>query len=111
VYGYRSHVEETTTLCKKVRRIRILGSVALELCYVAAGKLDTFVDVRGSLRLTDIAAGKLIIEEAGGTVTDGNGESLKLVDSIVNEVYMVASNGCAHSELLNLLAGKVHEGK
>ncbi len=111
VYGYRPHVEETTTLCRKVRRIRILGSVALELCYVAAGKLDTFIDVRGSLRLTDIAAGKLIIEEAGGIVTDGNGEGLKLVDSIVNKVYMVASNGCAHSDLLELLKGREHEGK
>jgi len=111
VYGYRPHVEETTTLCRKVRRIRILGSVALELCYVAAGKLDTFIDVRGSLRLTDIAAGKLIIEESGGIVTDGNGESLKLIYTIVNKVYMVASNGCAHSDLLELLKGREHECK
>ena len=57
-----------------------------------------------SLRLTDIAAGKLIIEEAGGIVTDGNGESLKLADSIVNKVYMVASNGCAHMDILKLTA-------
>ncbi|WP_406662287.1 bifunctional fructose-bisphosphatase/inositol-phosphate phosphatase [Methanolobus sp. ZRKC3] len=111
VYGYRAHVDRAGTLCKNVRRIRILGSVALELCYVAAGKLDAFVDVRESLRLTDIAAGKLIIEEAGGTVTDGNGAGLKLAGSMVNKVYMVASNGCSHAKLLKLSKGRAHGSK
>jgi myo-inositol-1(or 4)-monophosphatase len=110
IYGYRPHVKETTMLCRKVRRVRILGSVALELCYTAAGKFDAFIDVRGSLRLTDVAAGKLIIEEAGGVVTDGSGAPLHLEDSIINKVHMVASNGYAHKEILKLLAGSSHDG-
>lgn len=110
VYGYRPHIRATTMLCRQVRRVRILGSVALELCYVAAGKFDAFVDVRGSLRLTDVAAGKLIIEEAGGVVTDGSGASLHLEDSIMNKVYMVASNGHVHEDILRLIAGSSHEG-
>ncbi|MCM1986581.1 bifunctional fructose-bisphosphatase/inositol-phosphate phosphatase [Methanococcoides seepicolus] len=103
LYGYRKNVERTLYLCKKVRRIRIFGSVSLELCYVASGRLDAFVDVRGSLRLVDVAAGKLIIEESGGIVTDGDGNALKLKDSVINPVYMIASNGCAHSDILNLV--------
>ena len=105
IYGYRPHIRETAILCKNVRRVRVLGSVALELCYVAAGKFDAFVDVRGSLRLTDVAAGKLIVEEAGGKVTDGFGAPLKLEDNIMNKVYMVASNGHAHGKILELSKG------
>ena len=70
---------------------------------MAAGRLDAFVDVRGSLRLVDVAAGKLIIEESGGIVTDGDGNTLKLKDSVINPVYMIASNGCAHSDILKLV--------
>ncbi|NYT20010.1 MAG: bifunctional fructose-bisphosphatase/inositol-phosphate phosphatase [Methanosarcinales archaeon] len=103
LYGYRKNVERTVDLCRKVRRIRILGSVALELCYVASGRLDAFVDVRRSLRLVDVAAGKLIIEEAGGMVTDGEGSPLKLRGSVINPFYMVASNGNAHSDILKLI--------
>jgi myo-inositol-1(or 4)-monophosphatase len=103
LYGYRRHVERTVSLCKTVRRIRIFGSVALELCYVAAGRTDAFVDVRGSLRLVDVAAGMLIIKEAGGKVTDGKGGPLKLKGSVINPFYMVASNGHAHSDILKLI--------
>ena len=58
--------------------LRALGSMALELCYLAASKLDGIVDIRGRLRLQDIAAGKLILEEAGGVLTDEDGRSLDL---------------------------------
>ena len=59
--------------------------MALDLCYVAAGKIDAFTDVRGTMRMTDIAAGKLIIEEAGGIVTDENGESFKVREPIIKQ--------------------------
>lgn len=104
VYDCRPELQRTTRLCKRVRRIRILGSVALELCYVASGKMDAFVDVRGSLRITDVAAGMLIVEEAGGVVTNGLGAALKLPSNVANRVDMIASNGCAHMELLKLSA-------
>jgi len=51
-------------LCHRVRKIRIMGSAALSLVYVAGGRFDAYVE-RG-LRLWDIAAGGLIIECAGG---------------------------------------------
>jgi myo-inositol-1(or 4)-monophosphatase len=102
VYGYHPHVTKTTNLCQAVRRIRILGCVSLELCYVASGKLDAFVDVRGSLRLTDVAAGKLIVEEAGGKVSDEKGCKLILQDNVVNRVHMVATNGLLHQQILNI---------
>ncbi len=103
VYGYHLHVERTINLCKNVRRIRIFGSVALELCHVAAGEMDAFVDVRGSLRLIDVAAGKLIVEQAGGRVSNEKGTELKLRDSVINRFYMVASNGHAHDQILSIL--------
>lgn len=103
VYGYRQNVERTRNIYKNVRRVRLFGSVALELCYVASGRLDALVDVRNALRVTDVAAGQLILTEAGGLVTDGEGNSLKLPDSVTSRVEIVASNGCAHEKLLKLL--------
>jgi len=101
-YGYRPHVERTSILCKGVRRIRILGSVALELCYVASGRMDAFVDVRRALRLTDVAAGNFILEKAGGMVSNELGDPLELPNGLMNRVDMVASNGCAHMDILKL---------
>ncbi|WP_094228310.1 bifunctional fructose-bisphosphatase/inositol-phosphate phosphatase [Methanolobus psychrotolerans] len=109
IYGYRNNTEEAAIISKSVRRIRVLGSVALELCYVASGKTDAFADVRGTMRMTDIAAGKLIVEEAGGIVTNGYGDSLKMEDKVVSRVIVIASNGHAHDRILKLSTGIVHE--
>lgn len=49
-------------------KVRALGSVALELCYTAASSLDAVLDLRGTLRVVDVAAGKMVLEEAGGVV-------------------------------------------
>lgn len=105
-YGYRQNVARTRKLYSNIRRVRILGSVALELCYVASGKLDAFVDVRNTLRVTDVAAGQLIISEAGGVVTDSSGNSIKYPDNVTDRVEMVASNGHVHKKLLKLLSGE-----
>jgi myo-inositol-1(or 4)-monophosphatase len=104
VYGYRQNVERTRRIYSSVRRVRLLGSVALELCYVASGRLDAFVDVRKALRVTDVAAGQLVLEEAGGRVTDGNVNTLRLPDNVTARVEMVASNGQVHKKILNLLS-------
>jgi myo-inositol-1(or 4)-monophosphatase len=105
VYGYRQNVERTKQVSSNVRRVRLFGSVALELCYVASGRLDAFVDVRKALRVTDVAAGQLILEEAGGWVTDGYGGILRLPDNVTARVELVASNGLVHKKILNLLEG------
>lgn len=106
VYGYRQNVERTRKIYKNVRRVRLFGSVALELCYVASGRLDAFVDVRKALRVTDVAAGQVILAEAGGFVTDGYGKLLRLPDNVTARVEMVASNGHVHKKLLELLSGE-----
>ncbi|RQD82589.1 bifunctional fructose-bisphosphatase/inositol-phosphate phosphatase [Methanosalsum natronophilum] len=102
LYGYRLNVERTVKLWKEVRRIRIFGSVALEICYVAAGKADAFVDVRRALRMTDVAAGKVILEEAGGKVTNGVGGDLVLIDNVAKKVDIVATNKHLHNTILKL---------
>lgn len=102
-YAYRTDSTKIADLGRTVRRIRVLGSSSLELCYVAAGVLDAFVDFRKYLRVTDIAAGKIIIEESGGMVTDTRGVPLHGELSITSRVSMIASNGHVHERLLNLV--------
>jgi myo-inositol-1(or 4)-monophosphatase len=76
-FGYRSddraaQAIEVGRLLPTVRDIRRLGSAALDLCFVAAGRVDAYVE-RG-LHPWDLAAGGLIVEEAGGRVEGLNGE-------------------------------------
>lgn len=58
-------------LVPKISNLRCSGSAALDLCYVAAGRLDSFIEI--GLHIWDIAAGSLIIKEAGGLVGDWQG--------------------------------------
>ncbi len=90
---------------KNNKRIRLMGSASLELCYVASNRLDGFVDVRRRLRITDVAAGKLIIEEAGGIVTDDNGAILNSPLDVKRRVNIVAANEGIHKELITRLQG------
>jgi myo-inositol-1(or 4)-monophosphatase len=89
---------------KKIKTViantRIFGSTAMELCYVAAGKLDAYVD-RGP-KAWDFAAGMLIVQEAGGYVTEINGDKDKLpyADNIL------AANPKIHAQLLKILNEK-----
>jgi myo-inositol-1(or 4)-monophosphatase len=85
-----------------VRRVRVYGCAALELCYIASGIFDAFIDMRNMLRITDIAAAKLIVEEAGGRVTDWDGNPLSTPLDVRQRVNMIASNGRVHDKLLEL---------
>jgi myo-inositol-1(or 4)-monophosphatase len=78
------------------RAIRRDGSAALDLCYLAAGRIDGFWEER--LNAWDMAAGNLVIEEAGGRVSRFDGTPLGLrADEIV------ASNGALHPAMLGVL--------
>jgi myo-inositol-1(or 4)-monophosphatase len=79
------------------RAVRRLGSAAIDLCYVAAGRLDGFWEMY--LGPWDIAAGALIVEEAGGTVsaTDGTAFSTRRGN-------ILATNGHLHEEMLAAIA-------
>lgn len=85
------HILKTGTI------IRNLGSSAINLAYVAAGRFDAFWSI--SLRSWDISAGKLLIEEAGGKVTNYSGEKY----GVLSNEPLVASNGVVHDELLGYL--------
>ncbi len=82
-----------------VRRIRSFGSAAMELCYVASGKFDAFIDLRNKLRVTDIAAAKLIVEESYGKITDENMKSHSTPLDVRLRVNIIASNGSLHNEV------------
>jgi len=104
-YTIRPNAQRINNIGNVVRRIRSLGCTSLEMCLVASGKLDAFVDVRGNIRVVDFAAGKLIVEEAGGMVTDGCGSAILLGGDMWQSHYLLASSGIAHELLLRLLGG------
>ncbi len=79
--------------------VRRPGAAALDLANVAAGRLDGFWEVK--LSPWDVAAGWLLITEAGGQVTGLQGEAYRLGNR-----YLVASNGHIHQQLLDTLHGR-----
>jgi myo-inositol-1(or 4)-monophosphatase len=105
-YIYRAEMSKIDKLLKTVRSMRILGSVAIELCYVADGTYDAFLDIRGNLRIVDISAAKLIIEESKGIVTDENCQSLESGLNVLDRTSIVAScNKTIHREIIEILGG------
>ncbi len=80
----------------RARAVRRPGAVALDLCYVACGRLDGFWELE--LNAWDVAAAQLIVQEAGGTVTGPAGAPYRWEDEA-----LVASNGHLHARLLTLL--------
>ncbi len=99
----KSSTITASKLVDNARRMRVLGSVVLELSYVASGKYDAFLDLRGS-RIIDIAASKLILEEAGGIITNKYGEKLNNKLSIYEKTIVVAANNeILHNQIVNEL--------
>jgi myo-inositol-1(or 4)-monophosphatase len=96
IRAYARLVERLMTVAGGVRS---LGSPALTLCAIAAGRLEAYCEY--SMDPWDIAAGQLILEEAGGTLTGFDG----LPHRTTERADVVASNGAVHSELLTALKG------
>jgi myo-inositol-1(or 4)-monophosphatase len=100
-YGIReeqgSQVEVFGAFLGRARAVRRLGSAALDLCYVAAGRLDGFWEIR--LQPWDIAAGSLIVEEAGGRLSAYDGTPIDLFKG-----QTVASNGRLHDRICAVIA-------
>jgi myo-inositol-1(or 4)-monophosphatase len=78
------------------RNIRAVGSAALHLAYVACGRLSGFWEI--DLNAWDLAAGSLIVQEAGGNVTDTLGSEYAL-----DVRHIAATNGKIHNELVRVL--------
>jgi len=80
----------------RARAVRRLGSAALDLCYVAAGRLDGFWEQH--LKPWDVAAGALILEEAGGRITGIDGTPFDAAAG-----HLVASNGALHDQMVGVI--------
>jgi len=80
--------------------VRRNGSAALDLCYVACGRLDGFWEWK--LRPWDTAAGVLIVREAGGEISDFRGAPFAMFGT-----QTLASNGCLHTAMVRMLTARL----
>ena len=103
VYGRKFDPARVLNINRHIRRWRLLGASALERCYVGCGRIDGFIDVRGTLRVTDAAAGMLVCEEAGGTVSDLEGNALIFPNEVSAGRSLVATNGIVHNKVIEYL--------
>jgi len=105
-YIYRGDMNRLEPLCKTVRRMRTLGAVAIEISYVADGTYDAFVDMRDNLRVVDVAAAKIIVEESGGVVTDRHSRTLDARLGVLEKTSLIASgNEKLHGDIMGILGG------
>jgi myo-inositol-1(or 4)-monophosphatase len=92
-----NNLDHYANFAVRSRGVRRLGSAAIDLAYVAAGRLDGFWEIR--IHNWDIAAGSLLVEEAGGKVTDVRGGP----DYISDKPSILATNGRIHDQMLAVL--------
>ncbi|MDH4195729.1 MAG: inositol monophosphatase [Nitrospirota bacterium] len=91
-----NNLEEFCAFTLHARGIRRTGTAAIDLCYIASGRFDGFWELH--LNPWDTAAGKVILEEAGGTVTNYAGEPYSIYGNTI-----IASNGLIHQEMIEVL--------
>ncbi len=94
-----NNIDHFVHFIKTARAVRRDGAAALDLCYVAAGRFDGFWEMK--LKPWDLAAGCLVVCEAGGTVTGFDGSPL-----VLERGDVVASNTLLHKDMLNILMRK-----
>jgi len=93
-------VEVFARLVRKGIAVRRLGSAAMDLCWVAAGRFDGFYEHK--LQAWDSAAGFLIVEEAGGRVSDYSGKRYSPY-----QPHILATNGIIHEQLLRWINNEI----
>ena len=86
------NLQRLSPLIRKFYRIRILGSTALTLCHIAKGSMEAFINLRQSNRLVDVAAGMLILKEAGGKIFSIDGNEIDHELSINSKFPFIACN-------------------
>jgi myo-inositol-1(or 4)-monophosphatase len=94
----RNNIEFFTRFSKVSQGVRRLGSAALDLCYVASGRFDGYWEL--FLRQWDMAAGSLIAEEAGATVTTVAGTT----DLLTPPCSLVAAPPAVHAKMMEILS-------
>ena len=103
----RTSIYDLSTLSRIIgiaEHIRLFGANALELCYLAKGSLDAYIDLRGKIRATDIAAAYLIVKEAGGIMYSPLDEILDSELSANSKMsYLAFSNHNLHDAVFGAL--------
>jgi myo-inositol-1(or 4)-monophosphatase len=103
-YQAKPVLPKVSALIKKTRHIRHFGANALEVCYVADGSTDAFIDLRGKIRTTDVAAGFLIVKEAGGIVSTADNKEINVeLDPKQSLSFIASGNAELHKKILNLV--------
>lgn len=103
-YKAKLNMKTTAALIENIRHARHFGANALEVCLVAAGLTDAFIDLRNKIRTTDVAAGFLIVKEAGGTVTDQKNKPINVkLDPKQTLSFIASANLDIHQKILNLV--------
>jgi myo-inositol-1(or 4)-monophosphatase len=103
-YKVKKMIPYVTSLLNATKHVRHLGADALELCYVADGTIDAFIDARGKLRTTDMAAAWLIIQEAGAIITTPERKPLNAkLDPKQTVKLIAAANRKIYDAVLNLI--------
>jgi myo-inositol-1(or 4)-monophosphatase len=92
-----NNLAEYSAFSLRSRGVRRWGSAVIDLAYIASGRFDGYWELQ--LMPWDVAAGALVVEEAGGRVTNIHGGPLD-----VNAPTLIASNGRIHDEMLAVLA-------
>jgi len=86
------NLQKLAPLVRRFYRIRILGSSALTLCQIANGSMEAFINLRKTNRLVDVAAGFLILKEAGGKILSLDGKEINKDLSIDVKFPFIACN-------------------
>jgi len=92
-----NNIKEFCQVIPRVQGVRRSGSAALDLAWVACGRLDGFWELK--LKPWDFAAGTILVQEAGGKVTDRHGSAME-----IRSPSIVATNTFIHDELLRILS-------
>ena len=92
----RGAIEQFVKFLMKAQAVRRMGSAAIDLAYVAAGRYEGFWEVE--LNPWDVAAGALLVTEAGGKITDFSGNAFS-----VYRPEVLATNGLVHDEMIHVL--------
>ncbi len=107
-YKAKLNMTVSAALIENIKHTRHFGANALEICFVASGLTDAFIDLRGKIRTTDVAAGFLIVKEAGGTVTDPNNLPINVkLDPKQTLNFIASANMDIHQKILDLVKPNV----
>lgn len=107
VYSYGvPHVPEGLIELEKSIIVRALGSIALDMCFVADGTLDGIIDTRGLVSGYDIMASALILKESGGTLTDIKGKNLTNNVQVTGLSITGTKNSELHEKIIRMLGAK-----